>query len=98
MMLPEHVKALNVQRKELNLRDRTYLDQDELEAVSRALGESFSRKVPVKVLMYDKYEQLEVEGVVERIDQYKRRFMVDGEWFWFADIEGASVAEVEVYD
>lgn len=94
MMLPEHVKALNKQREELNLRSRIELDVDEIEQVQRVLAESFQNRVQMKVKLYDKYEQLEVIGTVERIDQHKRRFMVDGEWFWLADIEGAAMMSI----
>ncbi|QNK56783.1 hypothetical protein [Paenibacillus sp. PAMC21692] len=69
------------------------MDEQENELVARALGDSFSMKVSVRVLLYGEFEQREVNGVVERLDQLRRRFMVDGEWVSFADVEGASAGE-----
>lgn len=96
MMLPEHKAELNRWTKVSKKRERIELADHEIEEVTRALAESFQARVQVRVLLYDEYEQAEVIGVVERIDQYKRRFMVDGEWFWFADNEGARIDEAHV--
>ncbi len=41
--------------------------------------------------MYHEFEKLEVIGIVDRVDQFKQRFMVDGEWFDIRDIEGADI-------
>lgn len=91
MMLPEHKQALNMQRRELDRRSRIELDDQELEQVGRALTESLELRELVKVQLYDEYEQLEVVGVVDRIDQYKQRFMVNGDWFPLKDIEGVQI-------
>ncbi|GKU80185.1 YolD-like family protein [Paenibacillus sp. L3-i20] len=89
MMLPEHGKALNYQAETLNLRHRVNLDEHEVEQVTRALTESFMSHVQIEVSLFHKYEHPKVIGIVERIDQHQKRFMVDGEWFPFKDIEGA---------
>ncbi|WP_241675043.1 hypothetical protein [Paenibacillus luteus] len=45
----------------------------------------------IKLKMYHEFEKLEVIGIVDRVDQFKQRFMVDGEWFDIRDIEGADI-------
>lgn len=36
--------------------------------------------------MFDRYEELRVIGIVERIDSFKRRFQVNGDWFRIDDV------------
>lgn len=91
MMLPEHKLRLNANFMEQSRRNRIELDDQELEQVGRALMESLELRELVKVQLYDEYEQLEVVGVVDRIDQHRQRFMVNGDWFLLRDVEGAQI-------
>jgi len=88
MMLPEHIRALNHQRRELQKRQRVQLDDQEMEIIGNRLTASLQGRTEVTVKLFDEWEQLEVKGIVERIDIHTQRFMVDGEWFKLGDIEG----------
>ncbi|MCU6709333.1 YolD-like family protein [Paenibacillus sp. J5C_2022] len=88
MMLPEHIRALNEQRRELSAKKKPLLDGDAIEDIERAIAESFNEKVSISLHIYDKYEELRAVGVVERIDTYGRRVMIDGEWFRLNDVIG----------
>lgn len=93
MMLPEHKVALNEYDREMKKRQRTELDEQEWEDVSRIVAESMQHRVEISVRMFHPTEKLTVVGIVDRVDQLKGRFMVDGEWFSIKDIEGAKVEE-----
>lgn len=89
MMLPEHVEALNEHNRLLNVKEKPLLDVDAIEDIERAIAESLSERKLITLYMYDKYEDLRVTGVVERVDTQECRVRVDGEWFKLADIIGA---------
>ncbi|MDQ0114380.1 YolD-like family protein [Paenibacillus harenae] len=91
MMLPEHKVEINAHAHERNRRKRIVLDEQEWEDISRVIGESLQQRTLVTIRLYHPFEDLMVEGVVDRIDQMRRRFMVDGEWFEIRDVEGASI-------
>lgn len=91
MMLPEHKVALNNWSRDQHKRPRIYLDEQEWEDVSRFVAESLQLRVPIKLKMYHELEDLEINGIVDRVDQHQSRFMVDGEWFLIRDIEGAEI-------
>lgn len=89
MMLPEHKVAINEQEKALRQRQRVELDEQEWENVARSVTDSLQQRQPVTLRLFHPFEELTVIGIVDRIDQLKGRFMVDGEWFAIKDIEGA---------
>ncbi|MCA0754927.1 YolD-like family protein [Paenibacillus sp. N4] len=91
MMLPEHKARIIELAHEQKKRQRIELDEQEWEDVSRAVAQSMQQRQPVKLRMFHELEELEVFGVVDRVDQLRGRFMVDGEWFAIQDIEGASI-------
>jgi hypothetical protein len=88
MMLPEHKAGHVEHRHELNRRERIYLDEQVWSDISLAVAESMERRKPIRLTMYDPFEQAEVAGVIDHVDQPGGRFMVDGEWFKIGDIEG----------
>ncbi|MFD1953717.1 YolD-like family protein [Paenibacillus thailandensis] len=93
MMLPEHKAALNEHYIQSKRRPRVELDESEWELISRAVAESLQLRKVIELRMYDPFEELVVRGVVERVDQFGSRFMVDGEWFKVQDVEGATVED-----
>ncbi|RXZ81521.1 YolD-like family protein [Paenibacillaceae bacterium] len=93
MMLPEHKEASIRNRKEMHRRKRTDIDDQELEQFGRAIAESRELGKEVIIQLFDEWEQLQVIGIVERIDHYQRRFMMDGEWFWLVDVEGVETSK-----
>lgn len=93
MMLPEHKVAINEHEISLRQRQRVELDEQEWEQVSLSVTESLQQRLPVKLRLFHPAEELIVIGIVDRVDQMKGRFMVDGEWFAIRDIEGADIEE-----
>ncbi|WP_141505945.1 YolD-like family protein [Paenibacillus luteus] len=93
MMLPEHKVAINEQEQASRQRQRIELDEQEWENISRFVMESLQQRHPIAIRLFHPLEELSVIGVVDRVDQLKGRFMVDGEWFSIRDIEGASIEE-----
>ncbi|MFD1952724.1 hypothetical protein ACFSL6_00645 [Paenibacillus thailandensis] len=57
------------------------------------MAESLQLRRVIELRMYEPFEELVVRGVVERVDQYDGRFMVDGEWYKVRDAEGATVED-----
>lgn len=93
MMLPEHKTRINQHRDSLSLRQRHNLDDQELEQIGRRLTDSFNMRSLITVRLFDPKEQLQVVGIVDRIDQRSGRFMVNGDWFQLEDIEGVDDVE-----
>lgn len=91
MMLPEHKEEINIWSTEVKKRERIELDEQQWEDVSRAVTQSMQQRHPIRLLMYHEIEKLEIIGIVDRVDQLKGRFMVDGEWFTIRDIEGVNI-------
>ncbi|WP_138751667.1 YolD-like family protein [Paenibacillus sinopodophylli] len=95
MMLPEHKVAINELEKALRQRTRVELDEQEWEHVARSVTDSLQQRQPITLRLFHPLEELTVIGIVDRIDQLKGRFMVDGEWFLIGDIEGAAIQDIE---
>ena len=90
MMLPEHKTALNEQAADGKKRQRIELDEQELEIIGHRLMESHQLRSLVTINMYHHTEDLQVVGMVDRIDQNRGRFKVNGGWFDLKDIEGVA--------
>ncbi|GKU78523.1 YolD-like family protein [Paenibacillus sp. L3-i20] len=93
MMLPEHKAAINEYEKATRQRERVELDEQEWDNVARSMTDSLQQRQFITLRLFHPQEELIVSGVVDRVDQLKGRFMVDGEWFSIHDIEGAAVEE-----
>lgn len=91
MMLPEHKSAMSTCSKDQHKRSRINLDDKEWEDISRIIAGSLKQRIPIKFKMFHELEDLEVNGIVDRVDQHQSRFMVDGECFRIKDIEGAEI-------
>jgi hypothetical protein len=87
MMLPEHKSAINRQLFELQRRERIELDEQERELINQALADSLQQRNPIALKLFHPIEELNVIGVIDRVDVRQGRFAVDGEWFWIIDIE-----------
>ncbi|MEF2247733.1 YolD-like family protein [Paenibacillus sp. IITD108] len=89
MMLPEHKEALQQYLQKTKIKQRKELDEQEWEDVSRVVAASLKARKIAVIEMYHQYEDLQIVGVVDRIDRLAGQFMVDGEWFKIKDIQGA---------
>ncbi|EFM12977.1 YolD-like protein [Paenibacillus curdlanolyticus YK9] len=88
MMLPEHKLELINSAKTAGVRLPIELDEHEWERIARAMSESLQLRKPIALRMYHAYEESKVIGMIDRIDSFRGRFMVDGEWFDIRQIEG----------
>lgn len=89
MILPEHKEAYLQFNQELKRKERQELDEQERERISTAIQGSLRHRKSVTLRLFDPLEDLQVIGVVERIDSHLMRLKVDGEWFRIEDITGA---------
>lgn len=86
MIMPQHKEAAQRQQREEARRKRVELDDQEKELVARFMDHAHRSRQPVKLRMYDPFEDVYVIGVVERLESLTARFRVDGEWFYLEDI------------
>ncbi|MFC5528254.1 YolD-like family protein [Cohnella yongneupensis] len=93
MMLPEHKeRIISLGKLILNPpRTRPILDEQESDEIMRVLMESLGLRILAEFKMFHEFEDCSAIGVVERVDPYSRRFIIDGEWFKVNDIIGASI-------
>jgi len=92
MILPEHKERIRTRRDQARRggrRERPELDEQEWELIQEAVAQSLHERVPVRLRMYDPFEDCIVEGIVEQVDPVRRRIRVNGDWFEIADIIGA---------
>jgi hypothetical protein len=91
MMLPEHVEAILHHNRTKNNKERVELDEQELANITLALQQSMYTKQAVTLTMFYLVEDLQVIGVVERVDERLRCLKVDGEWFGMDNIVGVEL-------
>lgn len=91
MILPEHKERIQEWRQRRNQRSRPELDEQELEHINAAIAWSLQTREPVRLKMYDPYEELALIGVVERVDRQLGRIRVNGDWFKIDDIIGVDI-------
>jgi len=97
MMLPEHKEQIHAWRRRRERRSRPELDEQEWERIDAALNWSLRTRKPVRIRLYDPYEERVIIGAVERVDRLLRRVRVDGEWFAIGDIIGAEYWPIWLY-
>ncbi|MFE4571433.1 YolD-like family protein [Paenibacillus chitinolyticus] len=97
MMLPQHKEAINQQLKEIGLKGKPELHEDELQIVMENISISFKRKTEICVTIYGEYEFQDLIGVVTSINPYRQNFkieLVDGfEFIDFAEVIKADLRE-----
>lgn len=93
MMLPEHKEAILRSSRSEERKQRTVLDEQELERISRILTASLQGKTQVRLRIFGEWQGREVLGTVTRVDPGGRRACLQTEagpeWIAFADILGA---------
>lgn len=93
MMLPEHKAAINQHEASLKQRNRVEIDEQEWEHISRSMTESLQQRHRVTVQLFHPIEERTVHGIIDRIDQLQKRFMMNGMWYPIGDIEGSTTDE-----
>lgn len=93
MMLPEHKEAILRSNRNQERKERSVLDEQELERISRVLAASLQTKKPVRLRLFGEWQGREVLGTVTRVDPGGRRACLRTEagleWIALADIVGA---------
>lgn len=70
MMLPEHVEAIIDHRVDLTRVEQPILDEQEIEAISRLIGESLEDHSPIGISYYDSGFINVLNGIVTKVDRY----------------------------
>ncbi|GJM77925.1 hypothetical protein HMSSN139_04210 [Paenibacillus sp. HMSSN-139] len=93
MMLPEHKEAILRSNRSQERKERSVLDEQELERISLVLTSSLQTERPVRLRLFGEWQGREVLGTVTRVDPGRRRACLQTEagpeWIAFADIVGA---------
>jgi hypothetical protein len=97
MILPEHRKAIQRQMREQNKRTKPTLAQEEIDYIGEIVARSYHFKAAATFVLFDEYEDVEITGIVTRVDQQLKRFRVDhdGDWTW---VKFDDVLKVRVMD
>ena len=88
VILPEHKEQIHAWRRRRERRSRPELDEQEQERIDTALSWSLRAGEPVRIRLYDPYEERVIVGVVERVDRLLRRVRIADEWVNMGDITG----------
>jgi len=75
MMLPQHKEAINQQLKEIELKRRPELHEDEMQMAMVSV--SYTRKVEICVMIYDEYTNRDLVGVVVSINTDRKNFKIE---------------------
>ncbi|TPE68964.1 YolD-like family protein [Halalkalibacterium halodurans] len=84
MMLPEHVEALHTYRRQSQKQAKPEMDQQTLDELSSVIQASYHKRKPVRLTVFDTYENKQIVGVVTSIDRVleKLKFEHDQEFEW----------------
>jgi len=91
MMLPEHREAILKSNKEVFLKEKPNLHEEELEIITQGIGESLATRCIITLIIFEPYVNREVVGIVVRVEQYLKRLRLelnedDYEWIKLDDI------------
>ncbi|GGD86700.1 YolD-like family protein [Paenibacillus nasutitermitis] len=89
MRLPEHEHGHNRHQQELKLREQKVTGEPQWSEIAPFFSGSLHEHREIRIKLFDALEELSVIGIVERIDPWESRFMVNGDWFRIADVEAA---------
>lgn len=96
MILPEHKEAWIRREESKKVRTKPVLDDQEVQQIEYLLVESFNKRIPVVLTIFDPIEDQRVIGVVTSINTYLREiklviFEDDWQWIKLKDIISASI-------
>jgi hypothetical protein len=77
MMLPEHVEALNKQKKESKRKERPVFDQQHLEQVERMISQYIYSEVKLYIVVYGEYEDIDLHGKITNFYSQMKRMKVE---------------------
>jgi hypothetical protein len=77
MMLPEHVEAINRQKKESQKKERPNFDQQHLEQVEMMIRQYIYSEVKLFIIVYGEYEETDLHGKITNFDSQMKRMKVE---------------------
>ncbi|ANY67719.1 hypothetical protein BBD42_15535 [Paenibacillus sp. BIHB 4019] len=89
MIISEHRERILDHYRELAEKEKPILYEDEREVIYARISESYEHKISITLVLFDRYEDTRVIGVIERIDAINKRVRVDGEWFFVNEVIAA---------
>lgn len=86
MMLPEHKELLRQHQKELNIKKKPILDEQEIEVLHRKIIHAYEASLLVEIHLFNPYETIVKTGYIVNIDyQYLQiKLKVDDEIYWIS--------------
>ncbi|QHW35822.1 YolD-like family protein (plasmid) [Paenibacillus rhizovicinus] len=87
-IVPEFGAALAKHQLESRRRAKPLLDDQEWEIITQAIGTSRFNREPVKLILFDPFEDVSIEGVVEKFDPQLQQIRMNSSWFKLADVIG----------
>lgn len=85
MILPEHREALLKQMKEQERRGKPVLDDQEVQLIEQALIESYNRRIPVTVTVFNPFDDEVLRGIVTSVNTSLREVKLvrgDEDYSW----------------
>lgn len=90
MMLPEHKEAYIAQQKSIKQKKRPTLDEQRLQELSLVIAEAISTQCRVAIQLYDPYDDIVIQGRIERIQPLYRKLKLieeeEASWIALEDI------------
>ncbi|WP_025681778.1 YolD-like family protein [Paenibacillus massiliensis] len=95
-ILPEHAARIREQYIEETRRSKPIMDDQEVQLIEQALVNSYNRRVPVELQVFDPFDDIRVSGVVTVLNTGRRMAKIlqgdnDYQWIEIDDILGAYV-------
>jgi len=95
-ILPEHmydgytIEEVRPERTENELNAPAYI------SIIASLKASLEDRTVLTVKLYDPFEELQVTGLIDGINDEQGSFSVNGDWFMLSDIEGVEVYSANI--
>ncbi|WP_028592456.1 YolD-like family protein [Paenibacillus massiliensis] len=95
-MLPEHAERMRQHYIEETRKSKPILDAQEIEQIEQALVNSYNRRVPVELKVFDPFEDVRLSGVVTALNTSIREIKLrqgeeDYKWIKLSHIMAAYI-------
>lgn len=96
MMLPEHVAALNEQKRESMKKARPELDEQAFLEIFYSIDEAYNSQSLVKVIIFDDYEDREYIGVITKVDQQLKKIKLEQDEDQYEWVQVENILEIHL--
>ncbi|MFB5761075.1 YolD-like family protein [Paenibacillus medicaginis] len=95
-ILPEFREAYEAQMREQERRGKPALDDQEMQLIEQALIESYNRRVPITVVVFNPFDDEELRGIVTSVNTSLREVKLirgdeDCSWIKLEEIISATI-------